>query len=240
MPLATPSDPAEDPPSSVDPLGTLGTAERIADVLLPGMTARMWRPRLLTFAALATAVAQRAAERENGDEQRWLEARLAFERMFVSALVRRHRSDPDEKMFRVVRDRERWFHVVMGQKSEFHEAASESIADRVPLPPNLARELTFNLRRWSVSAEGTDAVTEDGAEERSARTEPDEPGSTAAEANVPADGNDSREVQTAAPAHTFHPDTTTAPPSPEASDSKLRPGPEAFTLAGAAAQPPTS
>ena len=54
----------------------------------------------------------------------------------------------DEKMFRVVRDRERWFQVVMGQKFEFDEAASESIADRVPLPNELAEELTFDLRRW--------------------------------------------------------------------------------------------
>ena len=96
LPMATPYDPAEDPPSSVDPLGTLGTAERIADVLLPGMTARMWRPRLLTFAALATAVAGRATERENGDEQLRLEVRLGFERIFVSALVRRHQDDHHE------------------------------------------------------------------------------------------------------------------------------------------------
>ena len=54
----------------------------------------------------------------------------------------------DEKMFRVLRDRERWFQIVMGQKFEFDEAASESIADRVPLPPELAGDLTFDLRRW--------------------------------------------------------------------------------------------
>ena len=58
----------------------------------------------------------------------------------------------DEKMFRVVRDRERWFQVVMGQKFEFDEAASEAIADRVPLPDELAKELTFDLRRWGCSA----------------------------------------------------------------------------------------
>ncbi len=51
----------------------------------------------------------------------------------------------DEKMFRVVQDRERWFQVVMGQKFEFNEANSEKIADRVPLPEALARRLIFNL-----------------------------------------------------------------------------------------------
>ena len=54
----------------------------------------------------------------------------------------------DEKMFRVVRDRERWFQIVMGQKFEFDEGASEEIAARVPLPDELAQQLTFDLARW--------------------------------------------------------------------------------------------
>ena len=54
----------------------------------------------------------------------------------------------DEKMFRVVRDRERWFQIVMGQKFEFDEGMSEAIAARVPLPEGIARELTFDLARW--------------------------------------------------------------------------------------------
>ena len=57
LPRATPLDPAEDPPGSIDPLGTLGPAERIAEVLFPGFTARMWRPLLLTFVAVAALVA---------------------------------------------------------------------------------------------------------------------------------------------------------------------------------------
>ena len=59
----------------------------------------------------------------------------------------------DEKMFRVVRDRERWFQVVMGQKFEFDERASEEIATRISLPVSLARELTFDLARWNFSTE---------------------------------------------------------------------------------------
>lgn len=55
----------------------------------------------------------------------------------------------DEKMFRVVRDRERWFHIVMGAKFEFDEASSEAIADRVPFPRELARDLIFDLSCWS-------------------------------------------------------------------------------------------
>ena len=48
----------------------------------------------------------------------------------------------------MVRDRERWFQIVMGQKFEFDEATSEQLAARVPLPEELARELVFDLRRW--------------------------------------------------------------------------------------------
>jgi hypothetical protein len=54
----------------------------------------------------------------------------------------------DEKMFRVVQDRERWFQIVMGQKFQLDEATSEALASRVPLPEELACELIFDLRRW--------------------------------------------------------------------------------------------
>jgi hypothetical protein len=85
LPQSTPYDPAEDPPGSVDPLGTVAGAEQLAEVLLPGLTARMWRLRLLTFAALSTEIACRVAE---GREDRFLDARLAFERLVVSAVAR--------------------------------------------------------------------------------------------------------------------------------------------------------
>lgn len=54
----------------------------------------------------------------------------------------------DEKMFRVLRDRERWFQVVMGQKFEFDEGTTEQIAGRVPLPSRLSSELVFDLSRY--------------------------------------------------------------------------------------------
>lgn len=96
LPLPTPIDPSEDPPSSIDPLGTLTFAERLADLLLPGMTARMWKVRLLTFATVAAAVAERALRRLGGRADARLEARLAFERLFVSAAVRWARKDSDQ------------------------------------------------------------------------------------------------------------------------------------------------
>ena len=40
------------------------------------------------------------------------------------------------------------FQIVMGQKFEFDEATSEALANRVPLPPDLANTLVFDLRRY--------------------------------------------------------------------------------------------
>lgn len=54
----------------------------------------------------------------------------------------------DEKMYRVVKDRERWFQIVMGQKFEFDEKTSEDLARRIPLPESLSKSLVFDLRRF--------------------------------------------------------------------------------------------
>lgn len=51
----------------------------------------------------------------------------------------------DEKMYRVVHDRERWFQVVMGQKFELDEASTDKHLDRVPLPLAIAETLGFKL-----------------------------------------------------------------------------------------------
>jgi hypothetical protein len=96
LPFATPLDPAEEPPGSIDPLGTLAHAERLAELLLPGLTARMWRARLLTFATLAAAIADRALFYLDGREEARLEARLTFERLAVSAIVRLAQKKPEE------------------------------------------------------------------------------------------------------------------------------------------------
>jgi hypothetical protein len=96
LPLTTPLDPAEEPPGSIDPLGTLAEAERLAEVLLPGLTARMWRARLLTFAAVTARVADRALRDLEGKEDARLDARLAFERLAVSAIVRLAQKNPSQ------------------------------------------------------------------------------------------------------------------------------------------------
>ena len=51
----------------------------------------------------------------------------------------------DEKMFRVVKDRERWFGVVMGETPDSSERATEQAAARVALPLDLANQLTMDL-----------------------------------------------------------------------------------------------
>jgi hypothetical protein len=79
LPLATPPDPNGDPPGSIDPLGTLVHAERLADLLLPGFTARMWRARLLTLATTTAAVADRVLRHLDGREDARLDARLTCE-----------------------------------------------------------------------------------------------------------------------------------------------------------------
>ncbi|MEU4641053.1 C-terminal helicase domain-containing protein [Micromonospora sp. NPDC023814] len=51
----------------------------------------------------------------------------------------------DEKMFRVVKDRERWFGIVMGESPDSSEWATERQAARIPLPPVLASALAMDL-----------------------------------------------------------------------------------------------
>ncbi|MGH9092067.1 MAG: helicase-related protein [Acidimicrobiales bacterium] len=51
----------------------------------------------------------------------------------------------DEKMYRVVKDRERWFSVVMGEQLDTSEWATDHTAERIPLPDNLLQTLTVDL-----------------------------------------------------------------------------------------------
>jgi hypothetical protein len=51
----------------------------------------------------------------------------------------------DEKMYRVVCDRERWFQVVMGEKYQTDEFATDRGAERVPLPLAAAEQLVMRL-----------------------------------------------------------------------------------------------
>ncbi|MPY94437.1 MAG: hypothetical protein GEV08_15665 [Acidimicrobiia bacterium] len=51
----------------------------------------------------------------------------------------------DEKQYRVVKDRDRWFNVVMGAPLELDEGATDRLAERVPLPTELAALLSLDL-----------------------------------------------------------------------------------------------
>lgn len=51
----------------------------------------------------------------------------------------------DEKMYRVVMDRERWFKIVMGEKYSVDSKTTEKLANRIPLPLAIAEELMFKL-----------------------------------------------------------------------------------------------
>lgn len=51
----------------------------------------------------------------------------------------------DEKMYRVVMDRERWFNIVMGEDYQVDARTTDKLADRIPFPETAARELAFRL-----------------------------------------------------------------------------------------------
>jgi ERCC4-related helicase len=51
----------------------------------------------------------------------------------------------DEKIFRVMKDRERWFNVVMGEQLTLDEWSTETLSKRQSLPSELASELALNL-----------------------------------------------------------------------------------------------
>jgi hypothetical protein len=51
----------------------------------------------------------------------------------------------DEKQFRVVMDRERWFRVVMGEKYKVDLKTTERLAERLPFPEAAASALALHL-----------------------------------------------------------------------------------------------
>jgi superfamily II DNA/RNA helicase len=51
----------------------------------------------------------------------------------------------DEKQYRVVKDREAWFHVVMGGRSDTSEVETDRVAQRVPMPAELLQALSIDL-----------------------------------------------------------------------------------------------
>jgi superfamily II DNA/RNA helicase len=51
----------------------------------------------------------------------------------------------DERQFRVVMDRERWFRVVMGEKYKVDLKTTDKLAERLPFPEKAAASLAFRL-----------------------------------------------------------------------------------------------
>jgi hypothetical protein len=51
----------------------------------------------------------------------------------------------DERQFRVMRDREQWFQVVMGQQAVADLITAETVEASSPLPQTLVMSLTFDL-----------------------------------------------------------------------------------------------
>ncbi|RZK13229.1 MAG: hypothetical protein EOO46_00030 [Flavobacterium sp.] len=51
----------------------------------------------------------------------------------------------DEKMYRVVTERERWFNIIMGDTYKVDAMSTDKYAERIPFPDELASELSFNL-----------------------------------------------------------------------------------------------
>ena len=52
----------------------------------------------------------------------------------------------DEKMYRVVMDRERWFNIVMGDKVSSRNGGPELLAKRILLPTQLVDDLSYDCR----------------------------------------------------------------------------------------------
>jgi superfamily II DNA/RNA helicase len=59
----------------------------------------------------------------------------------------------DEKMYRVVMDRERWFGVVMGENYQVDAQTTEKLAERLPLPEAAASALAFRLEAAELDVE---------------------------------------------------------------------------------------
>ena len=58
MPYRSLPDPEIQGEVSIDPLGLMSAADNLADWILPGLTARMWRPRFLTAIAITSVITE--------------------------------------------------------------------------------------------------------------------------------------------------------------------------------------
>ena len=86
LPFLTLADPTTTGEGALDPLGLATIADRLADQILPGLRARMSRPRFLTAIAVAAAVCGGMEERVADDEV--TPAHIVFEWLLVESFVR--------------------------------------------------------------------------------------------------------------------------------------------------------
>lgn len=85
MPFRTLADPETQGEGSIDPLGMATLADHLADWILPGMRARMWRPRFLTAMAVTAKVCEPFEDQfaRDGVTPAW----LVLEWYFVEAIA---------------------------------------------------------------------------------------------------------------------------------------------------------
>jgi hypothetical protein len=55
----------------------------------------------------------------------------------------------DEKMYKVVMDRARWFNILMGEEYKEDLVSTEAIAERISLPEKVVRDLSFKLEVYN-------------------------------------------------------------------------------------------
>src|SRR5437667_4234087 len=86
FPFLTLADPLTTGEGALDPLGLATIGDRLADQTLPGLRARMSRPRFVTAIAVAAAICQGIEDRVAADDV--TPAYLVFEWLLVEAFVR--------------------------------------------------------------------------------------------------------------------------------------------------------
>ena len=85
MPYRSLPDPEIQGEASIDPLGLMAAADNLADWILPGLTARMWRPRFLTAIAITSVITDPFREEiaKDGVSPPW----LVMEWYYVEAMT---------------------------------------------------------------------------------------------------------------------------------------------------------
>src|SRR5262245_11981750 len=86
LPILTLPDPKISGEGVLDPLGVATISDRLAEAVLPGLRARMWRPRFLTAMAACAAVCDGIEDRVAADGT--TPAHVVFEWLVVESFVR--------------------------------------------------------------------------------------------------------------------------------------------------------